>query len=351
MSAPPIQNLDSPPRDTKAADPYIWADYIELLCLTNIDKRISKSDVLRRVWKSEDLGDVEEARSSDLIDDSNLLPDEFDDSGGDLEFYFGEVDDILTTPLDKPFDRDAVSERQVNIWFEHLEYRVGVFGEFYPFEFDRGALQCKENLNSEPKCKLYIFLLLSSSLKYFRKQKEHNFTSRFEIVSMIALKSCLPKRGIYNGSIWQKIKTLAQEIGEKLAPHCTEDTFDPRDTGDGGLDLAGWVPLGDDAHGRLLLLGQCGCGKKWEEKRLEAHVDNWGGYIYFTAAPNNLVFTPYCFRSADGGWHKHQTAYQTILIDRLRLIRLLQNKLNILDRIHPYTELVDEIIAYSEPLI
>ncbi len=63
---PSVKSLSEAPLKSKAARAYVWADYIELLCLANVDRRVSKSDVLDRAWESQDLGEAEEFRLEDI---------------------------------------------------------------------------------------------------------------------------------------------------------------------------------------------------------------------------------------------------------------------------------------------
>lgn len=354
--------ISNPPLRSKAASSYLWADYIELRCLFHPDRELSIADVLNIVWNQQDLGEVDEFDSSDKVE-ADLLPDEFDSSDRKYDFYLQEPSDDV--PLeDTPSEITDRNERQAGIWFEYLEYRQRAFGKFYPYELDGHSLRCKENFEFDPKMKLYLFLLLCSSLKYIEKQYEDEFTSRFEIISLIALKNLLPKQGKvslvgknklnsgkYAGKIWRKITKLSEDIGESISPQCSEKGFALNDSGDRGLDILGKVSLGDRLPSSLILFGQCGCGKKWEDKQLEAHYINWNRFIHFTVPPNNLVFIPYCFRSADGGWFNHLDVTAGILVDRLRLVHLLQNKLDVLARLHPYDKFVESILEYTEPLV
>lgn len=354
-SPSPFDRLHRLPLDSKSSNSHQWVDYVELLCLVNTDREISKADVLDRVSERKDLGELDE----DWNDNSDFLPDEYEDSNDDLDFILGEYKQPRNGTDLLPAERNDRNEQIVDEWFNHLEYRQNAFREFYPFTLHRNILSRKKNLAAQEK--LYIFLLLSSSLKYFTKEQEGYFTSRFEIVSLLALKNYLPQggkaflvgknplnQGRYAGTTWHKIKTLAQDIRES-PPRCKEEDFDRRDTGDKGLDLVGWIRLGDTAQGFLVMFGQCGCGKGWDIKQLESHETTWRKYLNFTVAPNNLVFIPYCFRGADGNWYKYLDITASILVDRLRLIYLLRKKYHLLKNLHPY-DFIDEILEYSEPL-
>lgn len=362
-SAPSLKKLGEAPRDSKVADKHIWADYIELLCLVNIDRRVSKSDILDRIWERQDLGELREFDPEDMYPGAAPVPEEYEESPSQLEFYTVNSDRPVAVQDFTVAERSDRNRRQVDQWFEFLRYREQAFGDFYPFELDGQVLYCRDGVDSDQKARLYVFLLLCSCLKYFGRY-HHYLTDRFEVVSLIALKSYLPRRGKvifvsdnpfnqgpYRGTTWHKIITLAKEIGEKPNVHCTESSFEAGSTGDGGLDIAGKVPIGDEEPGYLLLFGQCACGKEWTDKKWESHVARWRHYINFTVPPNNLLFVPHCFRSADGGWYRYLDVTEAILIDRLRLIHLLEDRIQLLQRCVSFEDLVDYVLDYCEPSV
>ena len=327
----PVQKLESLPQGVKSANLHIWADWVELLCLVNMDREVSVEWVLDRISERRDLGEVEEP-------------------------------DPVPTSSDETAELHDRYVREVYQWFEHLAYRAGEFEAFYPFELGEGTLRCKDGIDDDPRCRLYVFLLLASCLKYITKSCENWLANRFEIASLVALKSYLPTAGTlrlfgtnplnsgsYGVMFRHRLELLAKELGERISSRSEGENLNH--SGDGGLDVVGWVPFGDKAPGSLLLFGQCACGKGWEGKEFEAHARKWEKYISFTVPPSNVVFVPYCFRRADGRWHEQLAISDSILIDRVRMVHLLQDKLRLLGRIHPYDELVSEVLQYVEPLV
>src|SRR4028118_953795 len=129
MTSPPspIMSIESLPREPKF-DTYAWADYIELLCMLNIDRETSKADVIDRIKEGRDKGE-------------------------------GLEDPI--TPSATAAEKKDIHELRATNFFTHLQYRAGAFREYYPFEVsDDGSLICmKSSLTLEHK--LYIFLLRS----------------------------------------------------------------------------------------------------------------------------------------------------------------------------------------------
>lgn len=313
-------NLEKSP---SSSDIHIWSDYIELLCLVNQDGTISAADVIDRIQEIEEI---------------TPIPDE---------------DEII----DEPAQKNDLLEKKSSDWFRHIEYRAGVFGEFYPFRIsdDKNTIFVKDLLSLQHK--LYIFFLLSSNLRYV-KGYIHNLTTSFEKLSKEALRSCLPRTaeihtfgtsesriGRYRGNLWAKINTLAEDI--KVKVHIAEDKFSPNNVGDGGLDIVAWIPTGDTAGGLFCMFGQCACTEKWVTKQHSSSPQTWRSILTFVTPPSNIIFIPFCFRDSEGEWYKPQDIHETIVFDRVRLIHLLKNKYSSLERSSAYSN-IETIINYRE---
>ena len=237
MKANAIISLDKLPAHS---DIHLWADFIELLCLCNLDGYVSKADVLDRYEEimGTDKSEEQDASSSD------------------------ERNDIRSNRLELKSDD----------WFGHLAFRAGTFGgdDFYPFEMtsDGDALVRKDELTL--KHKLYIFLLIASNLRYTPTLRD-GISSDFEAICEVALKKCLPYQAeVYifgtgglpdskklSGNLFKKITKLADLLNERVIVE--EKNLSHRNVGDGGLDIVGWVPMGDSARGLFCIFGQCAC--------------------------------------------------------------------------------------------
>jgi hypothetical protein len=342
----PLKELEKLP---PTSDAHELADYIELLCLVRADGRLSKADVLAFVRQR--VGDLNEGKPADVeeIEDDSLL----DDQGLEEE----EVEPSAAN--------DKWNQKTAD-WFKHLEYRAGAFGEYYPYKIlKRGTVLTLRRAKSSLtlKHKLYLFCLLASSLRLFTKTDGTSISSIFELVSYYALESYLPtgtelymfgkhalNTGHYSGSLWDKLNLLAEDISEVVV--CAKSDFKPSNSGDAGLDLVGWTPLEDKAEmtrGFLLAFGQCACTRLWVKKQQETHYDQWGNYMSFTAYPFRLIFIPFCFRTAAGDWYEVTKIQKTVLIDRLRLLRLLTGKQNKL-KAH-ITFHVDDVLKNASPVM
>ncbi len=318
-----VANLEKLPQTSSQ---YIWADYIELLALYNPDRQVSKSDVLDRLQERSDLGETE-------------------DLDRDLEIQI------------QPDDRWSLS---LTDWFLHLEYRKNEFGDAYPFIVSEKptVLKCKENLTFEHK--LYIFFLLASNLWAVSKKAQSQLTSVFEIVSLEAIKCYMPSHaksflfgknplndGPFTGKLFDKIQELANELNETT--NIREDDFALGNTGDKGLDIVSYIPFYDKASGMILAFAQCACTTDWVSKQHDSSEDAWSNIISITGRLSNMVFIPFCFRDATGGWYHRVDIKKSILVDRPRLIYLLQKKLdtllNSLD-----ISVVDEFLSEEETI-
>lgn len=298
-----------------AAPVYVWADFVELLCLHSADGRMSAASAAAYARRH-----VEETGAEPYPDD-------------DEEQDVPEIE----KPDDEPAEANDRWDRYADDWFIHISYRGGAFGETYPFVLSASgnAIELKPDLDSYQL--IYIFLLLSSNLRHFPEAKRNKLTNTFEIASYHALKNYLPdnsvvhifgknplNKGEYSGKMWLKVKKLSEEIKERL--RCCEETFHPSDTGDGGLDLVAWIPMEDGEPGILLIFGQCTCKEDWVDKQWDSHIDRWNYIDFMVSQPRNLMFIPICFRSGDGSWDDIFSIKAQVLIDRLRLLHLLKRK-------------------------
>ena len=319
---------------------HIWADYVELVCLTDPDELMSKSSVLDRLGDRKILG--EKIAESD---DGQGLDDLTDESERIDHARRNSTRDIL----------------KVDTIFRILRYRVGAFGDFYPFALssDGGELSLIRPIT--PEHKLYLFFLLSSNSEYITARRHRNrFYSNFEVASFRALQNYLPdeaqvhmfgthplNNGKYSGQLRKKIETLANDLHEK--PVCDLNQFSVHNPGDKGLDLVAWLPLGDDETSFLIAFGQCACTlDDWVSKQHSSSAAAWRNTIHLTAPPSNFTFIPFCFRDASGKWYASTSIQESIVIDRLRLTHLLRDSLHTLTDI-PY-DLVERAIEQRDPI-
>ncbi|GGS06644.1 hypothetical protein GCM10008960_36280 [Deinococcus sedimenti] len=289
--------------DLSREDNYKWADHIELLCLFAKDGIITSADVELMIDHEEDI----------YISNS--------DEEGDFDST----------------ERGDSRELAVSDWFRILRYRAAQFGDSYPFDLDDSNNIIMKKSVMEDNHKLYISMLASSNLRYF-KYYSPRLTSSFERVSADVLKAYLPTNAeVHNfgagstnvrvsekynrGSLYDRILELAADLRWK--PLIERRHYNRRNNGDDGLDLVAWIPINDENSGMVVLFGQCACTDNWTSKQHSSGTAKWGRRLDLTCDFVNTVFIPICFRDSAGLWHAPQEIEKSILFDRLRIIRIL----------------------------
>jgi len=323
-----LSNLNKPPVPLHLE--YLQADYIELLCLVNVDRFISRTDVCNIFLQDGDLNDLND---------------------------FEEMHDSKA-------EKEDDNSQRIDDWFRHLNHRSHMFGNAYPFSLSQNGKSLERHNSLNDHQKLYIFLLLASQLRCLDKNIMSKFTNSFEVVSLQALKEYLPgnaqvhlfgtnplnKDGDFSQSLkYERIKKLSEAL---LAPlQIKQDDFPKGDMGDEGLDIVAWLSIGDEAPGFITIFGQCACGNKWVEKQSSSGFYAWRQIIDLKVETINMIFIPHCFRDLQGKWYQPRNIHNTIMIDRVRMIRLLQ-KCDLKDIFtNDITDFLTKMIDYIEPSV
>lgn len=223
-----------------------------------------------------------------------------------------------------------VTEEALEDCFTNLQWRQIAFGASYPFALavNGRSFSAPEHLSDQQR--LYCFLLLCSGLPF--TQRPYNpLTDAFERVSLLALRAASPRGSSvrafgkneteYTGTKWERINTLGAEIGGE--GRCSEQTFRGRDSGDGGIDLVAWLPLDDHERRNVpSALAQCACSRSdWSAKQSEISDNRLGNLIAPTHRWLQALFIPHCFRDSTGKWAVPGDVGQTVLFDRLRIVK------------------------------
>jgi len=313
---------------------HFHVDFVELLCLTDADGRMSKLDVL------DEQGQTMESEEPPIYDQSD-----------------GQLFDPNAEPVDhgRQAQNLVKKEAEVDNWYVHLNYRKQAFREYYPFTLssDGNTLVLDKYLTL--KQKLYIFLLLCSSLSYIRSRGGYrlNLPLAFERLSAVALKSYLPtnaqihifgtsEAGLFSGSFWNKLQALAQNLNATLLA----SQEDIHGNGDGGLDLVAWIPFEDTNGGMMVVFAQCACTSEWIIKQDQASYESrWKQRIQLRQPSSTITFMPFCFRKMDGTWLNNDHI-RSIVIDRERFINLFGSKLNSFKSDASY-QIVEQALSYK----
>jgi hypothetical protein len=298
MPDPILRDLDQPP---KLSYSFIWADHVELQCLTNRD------------------GIYTPATFQDIVNEET-------DLSADIEPFESNEASALD-------DQDSQLSRRWSDIFSRLKARQIAYGDAWPFTIDGQVL--KLNFSEQnPLHKLYIALLVASALRYCPPARRHEVTSSLEEIGYHIFKAIMPESwevhpfgahqsisDRYKGKLIDKIETLVSDIHAKILVARTD--FELNDTGDAGLDLVAWSSLEDNREGIPIAFGQCGCTpEEWPLKSLEAHTAKLGGIFNTLHDWATYYIMPHDMRRLDGGWEKRSDMGKVILLDRFRILRL-----------------------------
>lgn len=293
----------SVPGDSIRFEKNSWADYIELVCLTSLDKEVSLNDVR----------DIASAESTDG-------PERGSDSTSERE--------------------DAFSCAFSDV-FQYLKNRGKILGDCYPFTFVDDDVISIDITNLSLKQLLYLFLLFSSNLSCFAKTDQHRLTRAFESISREVLQRIFSEYHIevfgtasnpgdlfHGGSLIDRFKTLADCLHTDIKASTKSNPRYKQPAGDGGLDLVGYIQL-DNSGAEVpfipMCFAQCACSvEKWKEKQGSIKFDEWNQRFEQIAHYCEFVFVPFSLRGPDGRWSDEEADRITVIpIDRIRFMHIL----------------------------
>jgi hypothetical protein len=303
---------------------HIYADYIELVCLFSNDF-VSQSDAIDRVY----------------------------DSG--KEFKLPRPTDGYIGLIDAQQHDSA--EKFVNIIFEHIEERKEIYQNAYPFETEsEKGIRLKDKVVLTEQQKLYLYLLVASSLKSFKKLQSA-ITSEFETLSKCVLESYLPSQAqvrhfanadIYKGNTKKKIEQLAKDINLECN-NVEIEQISECNSKEEGLDIVAWIPFEDNNPNTIIILGQCGCGKDWFEKQNETL--RYENYLRHYRQPFiHSLFIPYDLNNTKGRFGLSKDITENHLIFERRRILYLANE-TIFDQIVHSKQIVEKCLEYQEDIV
>lgn len=297
-------SIDQPPQ---GVDGMFWADFAEIRTLVHPDKCFTSGDLGGIAQRAKDMG-------------RNFEPE-------------ARWRDILN----------------------YVQIRISAFGDAYPFEVSEDQDTIAITFDGSSPQKLYLALLLASSMRTLAKNRRNGVARVFEEISYSIFAKLLPpgseiratwagagQAAPYTGSLFQKLTQLASDL--RCTPNFVEADFNPGDTGDGGIDIVAWHPMSDDRSGIPIAMAQCGCSQNdWEHKQLEAHPVKHSQRLPVMHPWTNYYFMPLDFRRADGDWAKKSDIAEVVIVDRLRIMGLA-NQFDVFDTM-PELAYVDEAYA------
>ncbi len=295
---------------------HIYADYIELVSLFSNNNLVTTTDILDR-FKDEGL--IKQKKSDE---------DQAEANDGNEVF--------------------------VNTIFQLLTFRGNIYNADYPFLINSKTIILKsKTLNN--KQKLYIYLLLSSNLNIFLKFHTE-LTTEFEKLCYYTLKDFLPKHSVvkqmgknsdYSGTALDKIQQLANDI--KISTN--EKHFNNTNIAgnqERGLDIIGWIPFKDNVPNKLIIMGQCACGKEWYNKLSE--TKRYEKYWHLDCRPIHTIFIPYSLiQESNSNFFQSDEINNILVFERGRILEII-NDFDFIDNFE-CMQLVDKCLEYEEDIL
>lgn len=324
-TAEPI--LDKAMSRPTGSDLYIWCDYIELRCLVDKDRRLSRGRMLELLDDTAQM--YGERTDADVVNPLDVMVDEDVDDDDPDTFEGGALGGGQV---------GTRNEMRVAGWFANLAFRIKLFGDAYPFKLTDDGKELEALPVDTPLRLLYVQMLMSSSLRLVPKRRRDELTESFEETSHEIFKLLMPfgwevhrfgAKGVsrYKGLLYDKLVALSKDLRGTFS--LERRHYKPNDRGDGGLDLVAWHPMGDDVReGLPIALAQCGCtsdGDAWSMKSLEASPAKLSGHLRVHHPWSAYYFMPHDLTEAVGtqiDWQQKPNLTSTIVIDRSRLIGL-----------------------------
>lgn len=281
-----LDKLDTPPKGT---DPFIWTDFAELRSLVHPDRCFSRGDLSGIERRNRDLG-----------------------GGFKLEERWREIAN-----------------------FSNM--RKKEFELFYPFSLTDDADTIIFSFNETPAQQIYLGLLIASCMRNIRNARKAEVARVFEETCFQLFSKLMPlgsevratwaNGGVeapYIGTLYEKMIAIAKDL--RCKPNFQYRDFKEKDSGDGGIDLIAWHPMADNREGIPIAFAQCGCSKDdWRFKQLEASYSKHRRKLPVMSPWSTYYFLPLDLRESDGDWaYKDDIGSEAIIVDRLRLVRLVE---------------------------
>lgn len=319
-----LADLGKVPRHAYA---FLWADYVELLCLCSLNGLISKGNIAAQTQEANDT----------QIDSDDDAQEESEESE--------ELDDRISRRWSDIHSRLSARSRQYSDW---------------PFTLERNLVRLRFD-DTNPRHRLYVALLVASSLRLCESRRTAEVTSAFEEISYYWLQGSLNPLwevrpfgahqtlpGAYAATtLLEKLKNLAADIQATLQK--SDEMYDSRNTGDGGIDLVAWLNIEDQRGNIPVIFGQCACSPTdWEDKQLDVTPAATEAHIAPQHPGAAYCFVPHDLSANDRLWDRAEHVKRTVLVDRLRLFRLFE-RINAFDSL-PTWSFVDDASATNAAL-
>ncbi|WP_425317551.1 hypothetical protein [Pseudomonas nitroreducens] len=294
--------------------PHLFADLVELLAFVKLDGKssIHKNDVIS--LRQAGVTGAEEV-------------DEEEKETAQLGYGAAKIDRI---------------ESQLEDTWTNLKYRESAFKDDYPFVIQGDEIRLKEQLTSRQR--VYRLLTCCSRLRSFKKSKgaAQRWAKAFTNTCQVSMKGLVPahasvrvfdansddRQSYYGTDLRNALKILGKDLG--VLSINESECNSASASGDGGLDLVSVATESDGATTSFALLGQCGAQEtNWPSKTFEAHAFAMRNFYQIQFDYPTIMFTPVCYRNADGAWVSNKPSNGVYLADRLRILSLIKKHTHI----------------------
>lgn len=279
-----LDSLDTPPT---GADAFIWTDYIELRVITSSDQCFSRGELAAVERRSRDNG-----------------------RGFNAETRWREV-------------------------INFAGVRGNDFGDNYPFQVSDDEDTLILNFADEDGKRIYLGLLIAACMRNITNSRRSEVARAFEETCIRVFSKLMPigaevratwanggAEAPYTGVLFEKMKQIARDL--RCTANFEARDFKSNDTGDGGIDLIAWHQMADNREGMPIAFAQCGCSRDdWRFKQCEASWIKHSRHLPVMHPWATYYFLPLDLRDPDGDWAYKSDIGQAIIIDRLRILRLI----------------------------
>jgi len=279
-----FQALDMPP---DRGDGFLWADFVELRAVMDADQCFSR----------------------------------------------GELDGVAKRGKDR--GKIFNSEERWRLVTNFITTRIKEFGETYPFSISNDGDTISLKRDVSPLKRLYLRLLVASCMRHIADNRKSEIARVFEKTCFHIFSKIMPSGSEiratwasggpgapYHGTLFEKMKAIANDI--RCTANFKEGDFKKTDTGDGGIDLVAWHPMSDHREGIPIAFAQCGCSRDdWRFKQLEASPSKHRRHLPTMHLWATYYFLPLDLRQIDGDWAYKSDIGEAIIVDRLRIVRLV----------------------------
>lgn len=278
----------------------MWTDYCELQCLVSDGFKIDQDQLSSIMLKSYDFSEYTARREQNKKE-------------------------RLTTFL--------------NDVYTQVRQRGQLLGDKYPFEIDSDEQLSLKEIELSGLNLLYILLLCASNLCYMKSI--NSLTSDFEVICLYYMRKQFPTMefklfGSSNTNTYlcpedvindSKLKDRIVSLSKFISVSYHKDMVDrlsPYNTGDGGLDLVGVRPMGDERKSIPVIFGQCACSPdQWSAKQQSVGDSHWKKFLHtWETSFQRYIFIPIWYLNNENQFEDELKITECVVVDRLRILNV-----------------------------